>query len=85
MVEYKDFNWNGLKLYLGKKDTGFSIHPIKDDDTYWVKWPDGTFSADYYNLTRAKDHCVSLAQSQINNDLRSTNNNADTASPTGRT
>lgn len=31
-----------------------------------VKWPDGVLSGDYYNLTRAKDHAVTMALKELN-------------------
>lgn len=67
-IRYEDFNWKDKKLYLGKTDTKFSVFN-GEEDIYWVKWPDGQISADFYNLTRAKDNCVKMALSTYNKEL----------------
>ncbi len=59
MIGRNDLNWKKDKLYRGKVDTGFAVHPA-EDDVWWVRWPDGKLSADYYNRVRAKDHAARL-------------------------
>lgn len=36
----------------------------KYPNMYWVVYPDGSLSKDFYNKTRATDHCVTLASKQ---------------------
>ena len=67
-IRYEDFKWKGNDLYLNKKKTGFSIFN-GEEDLYWLKWPDGQISADFYNLSRAKDHCIKTACSTYNKQL----------------
>lgn len=64
-----EFHWKNNKLYLGKKGTGFSVFNA-EEDLYWMKWPDGIISADYYNLSRAKDNCRQIALTQYNNNTK---------------
>jgi len=28
---------------------------------YWIEWPDGELSHDFYNITRAKEHAAVIA------------------------
>lgn len=57
----KDFNWRGYELYHFDQPSGFGLYDY-GDDLYKVKWPDGVASADYYNLTRAKEHAIIMAR-----------------------
>lgn len=54
----KDIKWESNNLILGKKPSGFGIEQV---DMYYVRWPDGALSEDFYNLVRAKEHAISLA------------------------
>lgn len=56
-----DFQWKDLDLYLGIKETGFSVEKTKTELMFRVKWPDGVLSEDYYNLPRAREHTRTLA------------------------
>lgn len=38
----------------------FKVVDNSDGYGFRVKWPDGVLSADYYNLTWAKEHCRRL-------------------------
>lgn len=67
MINPRNFNWKNNQLYLGSKKTKFSVekdHQIPD--MFRVQYPDETWSYDYYNLSRAKDHCISEATQHIN-------------------
>ncbi len=33
-------------------------------EMYWVEWPDGTLSADFYNKTRAKEHAATVLEEE---------------------
>lgn len=72
MYATSEFNWKNNKLYLGKKNTGYSVipHPEPNNSLFWIKYPDGEKSGDFYNLTRAKDNCVKLVATSYNNDTK---------------
>lgn len=36
---------------------------------YYVQWPDGTLSADFYNKTRAKEFCKTIPEQERENKL----------------
>ena len=46
---------------------------IIPDSTYptmfWLKWPDGVLSADFYNLPRARQHARKIAMGYSNWDM----------------
>ena len=72
MLNTSNFNWKRNKLYLGEENTGFSVQQkfyASDTNFYWVRWPDGVLSEDFYNLTRAREHCISEATKSINNGV----------------
>lgn len=52
------FKWNGNDL-LFKGSIFMGIFPDKDHPNMWrVEYPDNQLSADFYNLTRAKENCL---------------------------
>ena len=51
--------WKDQQLYYFSIPTG--IRYQGDPGLFRVVWPDGTLSADYYNLARVKQHCRDLA------------------------
>lgn len=57
----KLFNWRKYELYYGNQNTKFSVRP-SEEDLWVVKWPDGIESADWYNLTRAKENAYRMAR-----------------------
>lgn len=61
-----DLRWEGLEVCLGKKPLGFKV--IAVGMSYRVQWPDGVFSEDSYNLTRAKEHCITEAAKSLRLD-----------------
>ncbi len=66
MIEYKDFTWkNKYNLYLGDTYIGKVFNA--EEDCWWVEWADGTISADYYNLSRAKDNLIKHTMRERNN------------------
>jgi hypothetical protein len=59
-------SWKGDKLYLGTRQSGYSVMPDKQYPTMWrVRRPDGTLS-DMVNRARAKDAALSM----LDRDLR---------------
>jgi hypothetical protein len=56
----KDANWKDQQLYYFSIPTG--IRYQGDADLFRVVYPDGTLSADCYNLARTKQHCRDLAR-----------------------
>jgi hypothetical protein len=52
----KGANWKDQQLYYYSTPTGIAYHEGR------VVWPDGTLSADHYNLARVKQHCRDLAR-----------------------
>ena len=52
----KGANWKDQQLYYFSEPTGIRYQGGR------VVWPDGTLSADYYNLARTKQHCRDLAR-----------------------
>jgi hypothetical protein len=55
----KGANWRDQQLYYFSIPTGIRY---QGDGRYRVVWPDGTLSADYYNLARVKQHCRDIAR-----------------------
>jgi len=55
----KGANWKDQQLYYFSTPTGIRY---QGDGLFRVVWPDGTLSADYYNLARVKQHCRDLAR-----------------------
>ena len=53
-------NWRKYELYYGDKNTGFSVKP-SEEDLWIIEWPDGVESADWYNLSRAKENARKMA------------------------
>lgn len=68
----KELTWVKNSLWVG--DT--YICAIVPDETYgnmfWIKWPNGDKSTDFYSLTRAKDHAVNLALEDLNLNTQET-------------
>lgn len=62
----KDLKW--VKNSLWNKDNYIlAIVPDKNaKGMFWIKWPDGTQSKDYYNKTRAKNHAIALTVGELN-------------------
>lgn len=61
MIGKNNLSFKFKKLYHSDEDTGFSVVPDdKVEKMFRVRWPDGVLSADYYNLTRARDHAARL-------------------------
>ena len=48
--------WKDQQLYYFSEPTGIRYQGGR------VVWPDGTLSADYYNLARVKQHCRDIAR-----------------------
>jgi hypothetical protein len=59
-------SWKGDKLYLGTRQSGYSVMPDKQYPTMWrVRRRDGTLS-DMVNRARAKDAALTM----LDRDLR---------------
>lgn len=64
MIGYADLLWKDYSLYAGKKDTKFSVEPFVafwcqlDDGMFKIRYPDGTVSEDFYNISWAKQHAM---------------------------
>jgi len=52
----KGANWKDQQLYYFSEPTGICYQEGR------VVWPDGTLSADHYNLARVKQHCRDVAR-----------------------
>lgn len=62
----EEFSWKNNELY--RKDT--LVARIEKDGEqkkmWWIEFPAGTFSADYYNKSRAKDNAIALLLTELN-------------------
>lgn len=56
MIGKNNLTFRYKKLYRGEEDTGFSVVPDKIKGMWRIRWPDGVESADFYNLTMAKEN-----------------------------
>lgn len=61
-----DLIWKDKDLLLKKPLISILENPTHKG-MFWVLWPDGVKSADCYNLTRAKDHAMTIALQTLNN------------------
>lgn len=62
----KEFSW--VKNSLWYKDN-YILALVPDEEhkhMFWIKWPDGTKSADFYNITRAKQNALTLTLKEMN-------------------
>lgn len=52
-----NYEWKNERLHYEGRTTGMGIlvHPTYPK-MYYVRWPDGSLSEDFYNRTRAKEH-----------------------------
>jgi hypothetical protein len=68
MVVYAqdDFLWKGNKLFLKDELLGEVIEDKFIKMVFWVKWPNGDLSQDYYSLTRARDNLVKYSIRTLN-------------------
>lgn len=60
----RDFSWKDNKLYLDKTYIGKVFEG--EDSVWWIQWADKQISADYYNLTRAKENLVKITMKELN-------------------
>lgn len=71
---YSEFSFKNDKLYLGNKNTKYSIKPCEVENTetvfYQIRFPDGSLSDDYYNRDRVKDNLIKMVQRYYNNDTK---------------
>lgn len=66
MIEYKDFKWDNVSLYLNDKYLG-EIYQV-DEPMFGVKLPSGLTSVNCYNLTRAKANLIEYWLSELNKE-----------------
>lgn len=57
----KDFKWKKNELLFEDKIFMGVVQDKTYPNMYWIKYPDNMKSLDFYNLTRAKDHCLTEA------------------------
>jgi len=66
----KDLYWKEGRLF-DKKELILEIVPDEvHKHMFWIKWPDGSKSVDFYNITRAKDHAVKLTLGLANGSTK---------------
>lgn len=65
----KELKW--VKSSLWYKDTYILaiVEDLEQKGMFWIKWPDGTQSDDYYNKTRARNHAMALTLKDMNNGV----------------
>ncbi len=66
MTSTNNLKWKENKLYLKDKLVAEIVPFIAQEGMYRIKWPDGTKSNDFYNLTRAKDNAVKIVIEDTN-------------------
>lgn len=68
VYSHNQFKWIDGALYLNGVDLGFQLIPfwVNEIKFYKIIWPDGVVSADFYNLTRAKDSLISHCMTELN-------------------
>ena len=59
--------WNKNDLYYQDKKMISIFHGDVNSDLWWLRWPDGIVSADFYNKTRAKEHAIKIVLQELNN------------------
>lgn len=65
----KELHWEGNDLFL-KDRRMVGIYQKDNDPRMWnLGWNDDTFSKDYYNKTRAKEHAYREALKELNNGM----------------
>lgn len=78
MISYSDFTWKTvspyMKCYLGKEFVGEIYHEgilLPNYGGWYIRWPDGTTSKDYYNADRAKDNLMKYEVESRNMNTKS--------------
>jgi len=63
-----DFHWEKNELYEGTKKTGISVvfENYAQFSMYRIKFAEGDYSEDYYNISRAKDNALKYAMREKN-------------------
>lgn len=77
VYSYKEFSWKENDLFYQEELLYAVVSDEKYPSMFRIKWPDGILSADFYNLTRARDNAISLAMVQFNG-IGGTDNDLDT-------
>lgn len=61
--------WEGNDLFFQSEKVMSIFLGDRESDLWWLRWPDGTVSVDYYNKTRAKEHATRMALKELNNGV----------------
>jgi hypothetical protein len=69
-----NFHWKKDELYEGTKKTGISVTPwliegSLDNNQYKIKFAEGDYSEDFYNISRAKDNALKYAMRDYNKTI----------------
>jgi hypothetical protein len=57
------YSWKNNKLYNGTKNTKFSLEEHSEyKNMYFIKFPDGSLSEDFYNISWGKQNARLLQQ-----------------------
>lgn len=60
------FTWVKNSIWFKDQYILAIVEDLETKGMFWIKWPDGTQSKDYYNKTRAREHAMKLAMHQVN-------------------
>lgn len=71
MVEYKDLSIKDSKLWYGNKDTDFKLErDLTHKHMYWITFPNGNKSDNFYSLTNASDNIKCYFINKSNTQFR---------------
>lgn len=69
IVGRNQLKWKNDDLFYQNRKMISIFLGNSDSDLWWVKWPDGIISADFYNKTRAKEHAIKIILKELNNAI----------------
>lgn len=75
MISRNNFKYIKNSLFLGTEYIGSVFQG--DEDCWWIRFSNGDISADFYNITRAKENLITLTIAERNKELRCTKNICD--------
>ena len=65
-----EFKWVRNSLWF-KDEYLLAVVPHETlKDMFWIKWPDGDKSEDFYNISRAKDNAVTYGVRKANRSIK---------------
>lgn len=62
----KNLKWLKNSLWEGDNYKLAIVEDSEHKGMFWLKWPDGVKSEDFYNKTRAVDHAIRLTLQDLN-------------------